>query len=102
LLASIPLPVALAHFAAEDKFAAAFRFREWWRVLRANPLGFLIAWVVVVGLIGIVYFLSLTAYFTLVLICLLPFLLLPACFYVVLVGASLFGDLYAQGRAQSQ
>jgi hypothetical protein len=102
VLASIPLPVALAHFAAEDKFAAAFRFRQWWRVLRANPLGFLIGWVVVVGLIGVVYFFSLTAYFTLVLICLLPLLLLPAFFYVILVGASLFGDLYAEGRAKVQ
>jgi len=102
VLASIPLPVALAHFAAEDRFAAAFRFRQWWRVLRANPLGFLIGWVVVVGLMGVVYFLSLTAYFTLVLICLLPFLLLPASFYVILVGASLFGDLYAEGKAKAQ
>lgn len=31
VLASIPLPVALAHFAAEDRFAAAFHFRQWWR-----------------------------------------------------------------------
>jgi hypothetical protein len=62
----------------------------------------LIGWVVVVGLMGVVYVLSLTAYFTLVLICLLPFLLLPAFFYVALVGASLFGDLYAEGRAKAQ
>ena len=55
-----------------------------------------------VGLMGVVYFLSLTAYFTLVLICLLPFLLMPASFYVILVGASLFGDLYAEGRAKAQ
>ena len=102
VLASIPLPVALAHFAAEDRFAAAFRFGQWWRVLRANPLGFLIGWVIVVGLMGVVYVLSMTAYFTLVLICLLPFLLLPAYFYVMLVGASLFGNLYAEGRARAQ
>jgi hypothetical protein len=102
VLASIPLPVAMAHFAAEDRFAAAFHFRQWWRVLRSNPLGFLIGWVVVVGLVGVVYFVAITAYFTLVLICLLPFLMLPAMFYVMLVGASLFGDLYAEGRAKVQ
>jgi hypothetical protein len=102
LLASIPLPVALAHFAAEDKFAAAFRFRQWWLILRSNLTSFLIAWVIVVGLMGVVYVLSITAYFTLVLICLLPLLLLPAYFYVMLVGASLFGDLYAEGRAKAQ
>ena len=102
MLGSIPLPVALAHFAAEDKFAAAFRFGEWWRVLRANPLGFLIGWVIMVGLMGVVYILSISAYFTLVLICLLPLLLLPPYFYVVLVGASLFGDLYAEGRSRAR
>lgn len=98
VLGSIPLPVALAHFAAEDRFAAAFRFRQWWAILRSNPLGFMIAWVIFAGLIGAIYFLSLTAYFTIVLICLLPLLLLPASFYCLLVGASLFGDLYAEGR----
>ncbi len=101
VLASVPLPVALAHFAAEDKFAAAFRFRQWWPVLRSNPLGFLIGWVVVVGLMGVIYFLSITAYFTLVLICLLPLLMMPASFYIILVGASLFGDLYAEGRSRA-
>src|SRR3990170_2251587 len=101
VLASVPLPVALAYFAAEDKFAAAFRVGQWWRVLRANSLGFLIWWVVMVGLMGVIYILSMTAYFTLILICLLPFLLLPAYFYVMLVGASLFGNLYAEGRARA-
>ncbi len=101
VLASIPLPMALAHFAAEDRFAAAFHFRQWWRVLWANPVGFFIGWVVVVGLMGVVYFLSMTVYVTLVGICLLPFLLLPAYFYVMLVGASVFGDLYAEGRARA-
>lgn len=70
-------------------------------VLRSNPLGFLIGWVIVVGLMGVVYLVSLTTYFTLVLICFLPLLLLPATFYVILVGASLFGDLYAEGKTQA-
>src|SRR3970040_848059 len=38
VLASIPLPVALAHFAAEDRFAAAFQFRRGWRGLRGSPV----------------------------------------------------------------
>ncbi|HKY83281.1 MAG TPA: DUF4013 domain-containing protein [Anaerolineales bacterium] len=101
VVASILFPAALAHFAAEDRFAAAFQIGTWWRVLRSNLLGFLIAWIIVVGLMGVIYFVSLSAYFTLVLICLLPILLLPAYFYLMLVGASLFGEVYAEGKARA-
>src|SRR3972149_5392068 len=41
VLASIPLPVALAHFAAEDRFAAAFRFRPLRQGGRGDPRRFL-------------------------------------------------------------
>lgn len=99
VLASIPLPVALAHFAVEDRFAAAFHFRAWWPILRRNLLGILIAWVVVFGLLGVLWFATLVAYYTFVLICLLFFLVLPAYFYILLVGAAVYGDVYAEGRA---
>jgi len=101
VIASIFFPAALAHFAAEDSLAAAFHLRAWLRVVRSDPLGFFIAWVVVVGLFSVVYVASMMAYFTLILICFLPFLLLPIYFYIMLVGASLFGDVYAEGRAQA-
>jgi hypothetical protein len=101
VVASIFFPAALAHFAAEDRLAAGFQLRTWWRVVRSDPLAFLIAWVIVVGLFSVVYVASITAYFTLILICFLPFLLLPVYFYIMLVGASLFGDVYAEGRAQA-
>jgi len=100
LLASIPLPAALAHFAAEDSFAAAFHFRQWWNVIRSNALGFLIAWVVVGGLIWMTYVVGMMAYYTIILACLFPLLSIPASFYGLLVGASLFGDLYAEGKAK--
>ena len=99
ILASIPLPVALAHYAFEDRFAAAFQVRQWWPILRRNLLGVLIAWVVVLGLMGVVWFASLAAYYTFILICLLGLLMMPAYFYVLLVGSAIYGDLYAEGRS---
>ncbi|HMK09553.1 MAG TPA: DUF4013 domain-containing protein [Anaerolineales bacterium] len=101
VLASVFFPAALAHYAAENRFAAAFHFRRWWRAVRANPLGWLIVWMIVVGLFSVVYLVALTAYFTIFLICLLPFLLLPLYFYIMLVGASLFGDVYREGRGRA-
>lgn len=96
---SIPMPAVLAHVVAEDSLGAAFRFRRWWRVWRHNALGFLIAWVILVGLASVSYLVMTLAYYTLVLICLIPLLLVPVYFYVVLVGASLTGELYAESRA---
>lgn len=99
VLASIPLPIALAHFAFEDRFSAAFEVRTWWTILRRNLLGVLIGWVVVMGLVGVLWIASLALYYTFILICLLAFLVMPAYFYVLLVGSALYGDLYAEGRA---
>ncbi len=92
----IPLPVATAHYVVQDKLSAAFRVREWWPLLRANKFGYFTAWVVVTGLMGISYFLSMIAYYTLILCCLIPFLGAPTGFYVSLVSAALFGQTYRE------
>jgi hypothetical protein len=99
LLGGVPLPMATAHFAAQDKVAAAFRVREWWALLRNNKLGYFIAWVIVAGLMAIWYFVGMMAYYTVVLCCLIPFLGAPLGFYLSLVGAALFGHAYREGAA---
>jgi len=93
-LGAIPLPLATAHFAIKDSLAAAFRIREWLPILRANKLGYFISWVIVAGLFGMTYLVFFTAYYTLILICLLPFLMAPAVFYTMLVVGALFGNVY--------
>jgi hypothetical protein len=100
LAASIPLPAALGRMVAEDSLAAAFRFGQVWRAWRANALGFLIVWVLVMGLTFAAYLLAMLTYYTLVLLCLLPLLVAPAYFYVILVGVSLSGEVYAESAAQ--
>ncbi len=99
VVGSVPMPAVLAHVAAEDSLGAAFRFRQWWRVWRHNALGFLIAWVILMGLASVSYLVLTLAYYTLVLICVIPLLLVPIYFYLVLVAASLTGELYAESRA---
>jgi hypothetical protein len=102
LLGLIPLPVVTAHLALQDKVAAAFRVREWWPLLRANKLGYFAAWVVVFGLMSILYFAFAMAYYTLVLCCLIPLLAAPVSFYVTLIGAALFGQTYRESMAMLQ
>jgi hypothetical protein len=98
LLALIPLPAAMAHFVAQDKVAAGFRVREWWPLLRANRSGYFAAWVVVFGLITILNFAIVLAYYSVVLCCLIPFLAAPISFYVSVVALALFGQTYRESR----
>lgn len=98
VVGAIPLPVATAHFVVQDKLSAAFRVREWWPLLQVNKLGYFIGWVVVAGLMGISYFVSMMTYYT-CLCCLIPFLGAPIGFYMSLVSAALFGQTYRESAA---
>ena len=96
---SLPLPVATAHFVAQDDLGAAFRVRQWWPLLKANKLGYLIAWVITFGLGGLIYLIyTLTAY-TIILLCFIPFIIAPVMFYITVVTAALFGQTYRESRA---
>lgn len=97
LLGAIPLPAALAHLALHDRVLAGLRVREWWPILRANKLGYLVAWVVVAGLWAILYAVYMVVYYTVCLCCLLPVIMAPIIFYLALIGAALFGQAYHEG-----
>jgi len=99
VLGAIPMPVASVHFAVEGELGAAFRVREWWAILKANRWGFLIAWLLVAGLMTTWYLLLMLAYYSVVLCCLLPIAGAPAGLYLILVSAALFGHAYREGTA---
>lgn len=105
LIVAVLAPPALAHAVARRQWLAAFRLGEWWPVLRANLAGFIIA----TGLlwaVGLAFgLLSQVLALTLVLICLLPFLVFPYTVYTLWVSAALYGQAYrdgAQRLAQTQ
>ena len=95
----VPIPVATAHMLAKDKLSAAFRVREGWRLIRANWLGYLIGWIVVGGVGMLLYLALMILYYTLVLCCLIPFVIAPIGFYLSLVSAALFGQIYRESVA---
>jgi hypothetical protein len=99
VLGAAPLPAALAHLVVEDKLGAAFKPGEWWPVVRANRMGFFIAFVVLLGVYTIMQLVFALLYYTLVLLC-VAYVVLPASgFYASLVAAALFGAAYREGRA---
>ena len=100
LLGAIAMPAATAHFVAQDELRAAFRVRQWWRILRTDMLGYFISWVIIAGLFAVLYSGAMLAYYTIVLCCLIPILTAPITLYVLLVGAALFGETYRESAAE--
>lgn len=94
LLGALPLPVAAANMVAELRLGAAYRLRHLARLLAVNPVGWFAAWVVLFGLLAITYALMTIGYYTLVLSCVVPVLLMPFSFYALLIGAAQFGLAY--------
>ncbi len=86
--------VIISHISVTEQFSAAFRFREWWRILRSNTGEFLLAFVFVLGISTLFYIVYMFFSLTIVLICLLPFLLAAASAYMMTVIAPLFGQVY--------
>lgn len=96
LVGLLPLPFATAHMIACDRLGAAFRVREWWKVLRANWLGYGISLVVAAGLMTVSYIVPTLLYYTAVLCCLVPLIAAPIGFYLTLVSAAIFGQCYRE------
>ncbi len=48
--------VIIGHVSVTEQFSAAFRFGEWWRILRSNIGEFLLAFVFIMGIIHIVFY----------------------------------------------
>lgn len=99
ILGVIPLPVATAHFIAHDQVSAAFRIREWCRLLWANKLVYLIAFVIIAGLFVIGYVAMMVVTYTCILLPLVYLVMLPFGFYLSLVSAVLFGQTYRESAA---
>ncbi len=100
LIGGVPLPVALAHMAAREKFGAAFSVFDWGAILAADRWGYFISWVMVVGLATLTQFAVALVYFTLILIVVAYVVILPLSFYLLLVAAAVFAQVYREGAAR--
>jgi hypothetical protein len=103
-LGTLPLPVAITHMAVEGKLSAGFSFRSWFPILWKNKGVYLAAWVIIIGLVGIlVTFLSTVYMFILFLwifaIIVISILATPFILYLALVFARIFGLFYRESKA---
>ena len=93
----ILVPAALGHLVAKDRFSAAFQVNEWWPILRANFTGFLLAFVIIMGIFTIGSFFYQILYFTIILCCLIPLALSAYSMYLSLISMTLFAQAYSDG-----
>jgi len=97
LFLGLLLPAVIGHVVAADDLGAAFRFGDWWAVFRANLGGFLLAYVLLMGVWMVLGFLMNFLYLTFIFCCLIPFVLSPISVYLLAVSAALFGEAYRLG-----
>lgn len=99
LASALVLPPAMAHVAVKGHFGAFFQVGEWWRILRANFGGFLIA----TGVFMMIYLLAMVVYqvmyFTIILCVFTPLALAPILFYALVVFYRLIGQAYGEATA---
>ena len=94
----IILPPAICHTVAKDFFKAGFRIGEWWKIFRANLGGYILALLLLGGLYVVLILTFQFFYMTLVLWCLLPFVIIIGGSYLSLVICALFALVYREGK----
>ena len=97
LLIQIISSAAIGHMVANDSFRAAFLFRDWWPVFKMNIGGYILAYIIVMGISMVVNFGMQFLMLTVVLCIALP-IFLPAVFaYIGVISNALFAQAYVDG-----
>ena len=106
MLLSLPLGViigaAQSHAVTRQSFQAALQVHEWWPIFRAGLGHFIGAYLFTMILSFILSFAMQVAMITIVLICVIPFIMFGYSAYIMLVLNALFAKAYATGRRTIQ
>ena len=97
ICASLALPPAICNTVKNGSFKSAFKFSEWWPVLKANLGGFLIALLLILGMYGVIMVISQILYMTVICCCLMYVVSFIGGYYLSLVVAGLIPLVYKEG-----
>jgi uncharacterized protein DUF4013 len=92
------ISAAVPHAVANNSFAAGFNFKEWFPIFRAGLGNFILSYIFVVAISLVLMFVIQFAMLTLILICIVPFLMIPYSAYVTLVANTIYSQAYVAGR----
>lgn len=91
------LPAAIGHMVAKGKFSAAFDFAGWWKVIRANPGGYILGILVFFGLGMVFMTVFYMVYAGMFICCPIIFLAVLPGIYMLIVSPALMGYMYMAG-----
>ncbi len=89
---------ALGHFFTKGEFGAAFRFREWWPVFKANFSGYLLTLLILHGVSTGLVWVAYLFYLSIVLCILTPLALCVVAFLTSVIHFSLAAVVYRDGE----
>jgi hypothetical protein len=96
LLGAVPMPAAIGRLAVTGQLKEGLKLRPVIGLLRANPTGWLAAWVITMGLFYLAMLLAMILYYSLVLMCLAPLVMVPCMMIALVISSALFGESYAR------
>lgn len=91
-------PPSLAHVVVKNRFSALFAVGEWWALLKANFLGYIVFLLVALGIYTLLQLVTTALYLTLVLLPLVFFLLLVTGPYIKVVLIRMMGLVYREAE----
>jgi hypothetical protein len=97
---AVIIPAAEMHAIEQDNFSAAFHFKNWWQVLRANLGGFIVAFAIYYLATFAMTFVIQILMATVVLACLLIVLLPGVSVYAMLIMYATIAIAYRDGRTK--
>ena len=100
LVVAFVVPAAEMHVVDSNDFAAAFRFREWWAIFRANLSGFIAAFAIYYLAAIAVSIIVQIMMVTVILACLLPIVLPATTIYILIIMYVTAAQAYRDGKAK--
>jgi hypothetical protein len=94
----IVVSAALPHVAIKRSFQSAFEFNEWFPIFRKALGQFILGYAVIMAASFVFTIIMQIAMMTIILICIVPFIMVPYIAYQVLVMNTVFAQAYAIGR----
>ena len=95
---SVIISAALPHVTVQRSFQAAFQFREWFSIFRKAMGQFILGYAVILIASFVFMFVIQFAMLTIVLMCIVPFLMAPYMAYQILIMNTVYAQAYAVGR----
>lgn len=94
---TVIITTVLPHVAVTRSFASAFQIRDWWSIFHKALGQFVLAFVITMAISWVFMFIMQIAMATIVLLCIVPFVMIPYTAYNVLLTSALYSQAYVTG-----